>query len=243
MVYFISDVHLGFKPKKEDRKTEDLLISFLEKSATDADTLVIVGDLFDFWFDYRKVIPKNFYRTLTAIGKLVEKGIKIEYIIGNHDFGHFRFFKEEFGIEPHEKDIEREFQGKKFFLSHGDGKSNNDTGYRILKKILRCPLSQKLYRLLHPDAGIWLASGSSRKSRHYTDSKDYGNIDAMREYAFKKIDEGFDYVIMGHRHKMQYTSHEHGFYINLGSWMKDPFFGVFDGNTFELKSVKDLLSV
>jgi UDP-2,3-diacylglucosamine hydrolase len=239
MIYFISDVHLGFKSRKEDRKTEDLLIGFLEKISADAETLVIVGDLFDFWFDYRKVIPKNFYRTLTAIGKLVEKGVKIEYIIGNHDFGHFRFFNEEYGIKPREKDIEIEYNGKKFFLSHGDGKSNNDMGYRMLKKILRFPLNQKLYRLLHPDAGIWLASGSSRKSRHYTDSKDFGKTDGLQEFAFRKIDEGFDYVIMGHRHKLEYTAHNKGFYVNLGSWMKEPYFGIFDGHSFELKSVTE----
>ena len=242
MIYFISDIHLGFKPLAEDRKTEKLLIGLLRKIASTAETLVIVGDLFDFWFDYRKVIPKQYYRILTEIGKLVEKGIKIEYLIGNHDFGHYRFFKEEFGIEPYEDDIQREYYGKKFYLSHGDGKSHNDTGYKILKKILRSSINQKLYRLLHPDCGIWLASGSSRKSRHYTDSKDYGKSDGLKEFAFKKIDEGFDFVIMGHRHILEEADYKQGKYINLGAWMKEPYFGRFDGNKFELINVKNFLS-
>lgn len=236
MIYFISDIHLGFKSGSELKKTEDLLFNFFGRITT-GDILVIVGDLFDFWFDYRKVIPKQFYRTLTEIGKLIEKGVEIEYIIGNHDFGHFRFFKEEFGIEPHEDDIIRNYFGKKFYISHGDGKSNNDMGYKILKKILRNPLNQKLYRFLHPDCGIWLASGSSRKSRHFTDTKDYGTSDGMTEFAFKKIDEGFDYVIMGHRHKLLMLPNSGGFYVNLGEWIKNPHFGQFDGNEFKLVKI------
>lgn len=242
MIYFISDIHLGFKGKIENKTTEDLLISFLEKISVDAETLIIVGDLFDFWFDYRSVIPKNYYRTLTAIGNLVAKGVQIEYVIGNHDFGHYKFFREEFGIQPHENDIERTYFGKKFYITHGDGKSYNDTGYKILKRILRSPLNQKLYRLLHPDFGIWLASGSSRKSRHYTDAKDYGKSDGMFEYASGKIDSGFDYVVMGHRHKLIYQSYKNGFYVNLGEWIRNPHYGVFDGVTFELKSVKEILT-
>jgi UDP-2,3-diacylglucosamine hydrolase len=243
MIYFISDIHLGFQSRSEDRKNEEILLTFLEKIQSNTDTLVIVGDLFDYWFDYGKVIPKNYYRSLTAIDKLVRSGMKIEYIIGNHDFGHYRFFKEEFGITPSEGDIEREYNGKKFYLSHGDGKSNNDTGYRILKKILRSRLNQNLFRKIHPDIGIWLASGSSRKSRHYTDTKYYGEVDGMREFAYKKIEEGFDYVIMGHSHKLGITSHKNGFYVNLGEWIKNPHFAVFDGEKLELKSVRDYLQV
>ncbi|OGU58455.1 MAG: hypothetical protein A2X64_08590 [Ignavibacteria bacterium GWF2_33_9] len=242
MIYFISDIHLGLKIRNEDRKIEDLLIAFLEKITADVETLVIVGDLFDYWFDYKTVIPKSFYRILAAIDKLVRSGVKIEYIIGNHDFGHSRFFREEFGIEPHFHDIEREYYGKKFYISHGDGKSNKDTGYKFLKKILRNSLNQKLYRMIHPDWGIGLASRSSRKSRNYTDKKNYGEADGMTQFAERKIDEGYDYVVMGHRHKLIEEHYKDGIYFNLGEWINNPHFLRFDGNSFTFESVRSFLS-
>lgn len=234
MIYFISDIHLGFKPKEENKLTENRLLEFFDMISKDAETLVILGDLFDFWFDYRKVIPKNFFRTVTGIYNLIQKNIRVIYIIGNHDFGHYNFFQNDIGVELIQNDFEITFYGKKFFLSHGDGKSYNDTGYKIIKKILRNPFNQKLYRLIHPDIGIWLASGSSRKSRHYTDSKNYGEKDGMLDFAKKKIDEGFDYVIMGHKHKVQFVNYKNGYYINLGEWIKNPHYGKFDGNEFQL---------
>ncbi|MGB9703021.1 MAG: UDP-2,3-diacylglucosamine diphosphatase [Candidatus Kapaibacteriota bacterium] len=234
MIYFISDIHLGFKPKEENKLTENRLLEFFDMISKDAETLVILGDLFDFWFDYRKVIPKNFFRTTTGIYNLIQKNIRVIYIIGNHDFGHYNFFQNDIGVELIQNDLEITFYGKKFYLSHGDGKSYNDTGYKIIKKILRNPLNQKLYRLIHPDIGIWLASGSSRKSRHYTDSKNYGEKDGMLDFAKKKIDEGFDYVIMGHKHKVQFVNYKNGYYINLGEWIINPHYGKFDGNEFQL---------
>ena len=242
MIYFISDIHLGFKDRNEDRKTEDLLIEFLEKIAADAEVLLIVGDLFDYWFDYESVIPKNYYRILATIDKLVHNGLKIEYVIGNHDFGHYKFFREEIGIEPHMHDIEREYYGKKFYISHGDGKSNRDTGYKILKKIFRSSINQKLYRMLHPDWGIALAKRSSRKSRHYTDKRYYGEVDGMNEFAHKKIDEGFDYVIMGHRHKVVEEHYKDGIYFNIGEWINNPYFLKFDEKSFAFESVRNFLS-
>jgi len=233
MIYFISDIHLGFFDRHRDKLLEDKLIDFLDKIQENS-TLVIIGDLFDYWFDYRKVIPYNFYRTLYKLNELKNKNIVVVYLIGNHDFGHYKFFKEELGIEPIENDLEIEFLGKKFYLSHGDGKSYNDDGYKIIKRILRNKLAQKLYRLLHPDIGIWLASGSSRKSRHYTETKNYGPRDGLKDFAFAKIDEGFDYVVMGHRHKLEFVEYKQGFYINLGTWLTKPIYGYFDGKKFEI---------
>jgi len=236
MIYFISDIHLGFYERSKDKILEDKLINFLENIPIDS-TLIIIGDLFDYWFDYRKVIPSNFYRTLCKFSELKNKNIKVIYLIGNHDFGHYVFFKKELNIEPIENDLELELLGKKFYLSHGDGKSYNDNGYKILKLILRNKLAQKLYRLFHPDFGIWLASGSSRKSRHYTETKDFGPRDGLKDFAFSKIDEGFDYVIMGHRHKMEFVEYKHGFYVNLGTWLIKPIYGTFDGNKFEIREI------
>jgi UDP-2,3-diacylglucosamine hydrolase len=183
------------------------------------------------------VIPKDFYRTLAKLKELTESGIEIEYIMGNHDFGHRDFFSNELGIKVLETDIEREHGGKKFYISHGDGKADNDTGYLILRAILRNKITNKLYRFIHPDLGIGVASGSSQKSRSHTSSKEYGENEGMHNFAKKKLEEGFDYVIMGHRHKKLVLEHNGGTYINLGEWINDPSYGKFDGNKFELISL------
>lgn len=236
MIYFISDIHLGFYNRDKDRVLENQLISFLNIIQQD-DTLVIVGDLFDYWFDYQRVIPSTFYKTVQKLSELKLKGVRIVYLIGNHDFGHYKFFKEELSIEPLEDDLEIEFYGKKFYLSHGDSMTYNDGGYKILKVILRSKLAQRLYRLLHPDFGIWLASGSSRKSRQYTEIKDFGPKDGLKDFAFRKIVDGFDYVVMGHRHKLEFTPYKNGFYINLGTWLSKPVYGKFNGIKFEIVEI------
>ncbi|MBM2816230.1 MAG: lpxH [Ignavibacteria bacterium] len=237
MIYFISDVHLGFDKGESDKARENLLIEFLDKIESSCEKLFIVGDLFDYWFEYSSVIPRNYIRTLSKLLALSQSGIPIEYLIGNHDFGHVDFFEKELGIPVFGDDIEREIKGKKFYISHGDGKSNNDIGYRILKKILRNKYCQRLYRLLHPDWGIALASNSSRKSRHYTGKKDFGLSEGMSEFAKSKIDAGFDFVIMGHRHRAEVIDFSNGKYINLGDWLGPATYAVFDGNDVHLKKV------
>lgn len=241
MIYFISDLHLGLEPREKDIEKENLFLQFLDKASNDCEQLMIVGDLFDYWFEYKTVIPKYFYRTLAKFYEMTSKGIKIEYIMGNHDFGHVDFFEKELGIPIIKTDKEYNIYGNKFFISHGDGKSNKDIGYKILKKILRSPFSLWLYLKLHPNLGISLASNSSQSSRKYTSKKRYGITDGMREYAFEKIEEGYDYVVMGHRHIAEKTKHAGGFYINLGEWIKEPTFGIFDGKDFKLLKVNDFL--
>ncbi len=241
MYYFISDVHIGYYPRQKERDREKLLLDFLKKIAPNCDTLFIIGDLFDYWFEYKSVIPKDFIRVITALISLREKNINIEYLIGNHDFGHKDFFTDELGINIYFNDIETTLSGKRFYLSHGDGKVKNDYGYYILKKILRNPLSNKLYRLIHPDLGILLASSSSKRSRNYSDKKDYGSGDSLLEYAKSKISEGCDYVIMGHRHKIFFEKIGKGYYINLGDWFNNPHFGKFDGENFTLMPVNQFI--
>lgn len=239
MIYFISDLHLGVLQRKDDKLREDLFLALLDNIMPNCEKLYLIGDIFDYWFDYKTVIPKYFYRTLAKLKEYTDKGIEIEYLMGNHDFGHYRFFKEELGIMVIDKDIERVHNGKKFYISHGDGKADNDTGYLILRSILRNRVANFVYRIIHPDWGIGLASGSSKKSRSYTDGKSYGENDGMIKFAKRKIDEGFDYVVMGHRHKRIELDYNNGKYFNLGEWIKDPSYGVFDGEAFKLLSVTE----
>jgi len=231
---FISDQHLGLQTKEIEDNKEKLLVKFLSYAKDNCDELFIVGDLFDYWFEYKRVYQKGFFRTLTALQDVAESGIIIHYFIGNHDFLHRDFFSKELGVIMYESSLDVLLNGKKFFISHGDGLVKNDIGYKILKKILRNKFIQKLYSLLHPDIGIAIASRTSKTSREYTKKKDYGEIDGMFDAAKTKIDEGFDYVILGHSHERAVKNYNKGVYINLGSWIVEPCYGKFDSNGFEV---------
>ncbi len=236
-VYFVSDVHLGLYKRDDDKLLENMFLAFLESLKNDCSDLVIAGDLFDYWFEYKSVIPKYFYRTLAKFHELRDLGINIIYIMGNHDFGHKDFFEKELNIEIHKTDIERTFFGKRFYLSHGDGKAYGDGLYKVMRSILRNSFAQSVFTKMHPDFGISLASRSSQKSRMHTDAKTYGPREGMIDFAKNKIDEGFDYVVMGHRHIATILPHNNGFYVNLGEWLRKPQYGVFDGNEFKLISL------
>ena len=231
---FISDQHLGLQTKETEDKKERLLVKFLKFAEDNCDELFLIGDLFDYWFEYKRVYQKGFFRTLTALQDVAEKGIKIHYFIGNHDFLHRDFFSKEFGAIMYEGSLDILLNGKRFYIAHGDGLVKNDIGYKILKVVLRNKFIQKMYSLLHPDIGIAIASKTSKTSREYTKKKDYGEIDGMLDVAKIKIDEGFDYVIFGHSHEKVFTKYNNGVYINLGSWIDNPCYGKFDSNGFEV---------
>ncbi|MCX6161916.1 MAG: UDP-2,3-diacylglucosamine diphosphatase [Ignavibacteriae bacterium] len=242
--YFISDVHLGMAHYEHPREQEDAVLDFLGKAGKDAAEIFIVGDLFDSWIEYRQVVQKGHYRVLAKIYELVKSGVLITYLSGNHDFWRGSYFKDEFGIEIRHVPLEREIEGKRFYLHHGDGLAYNDTGYKILKKILRSSVSQFLYSLIHPDIGVWLAKRTSSKSRDYTTQKDYSPNDGLKDYAVKKISGGMDFVIMGHQHKpvMEYcrSGTFGGYYINLGNWIRDFSYGIFKNGKFSLRKFYDL---
>ena len=235
---FISDIHLGLFTPSEEREREKSVVSFLQYAKNEADELYILGDLFDYWFEYRRVIQKGYYKTFNALAELVDAGIKVHYIIGNHDFMHRDFFTTDIGAHIYHDPVNVELNGKKFFLGHGDGLVKNDVGYKILKKFLRNKFLQKLYSLVHPDFGVWLASSTSKTSRNYTANKHYGIIDGLFETAQTKIDEGFDYVMFGHSHEQALQNYKHGSYVNLGSWLYKPCYGKFCKNKFEIISWK-----
>jgi len=238
--FFISDIHLGIESDKlNNREQESVLIKFLEEIKTKAEELIIVGDLFDSWIEYKQVIPKGFYRFFTKFGELIESGVKVTYMAGNHDFWKGSFFKDEFGVEIFFSHIERIIGSRKFYIHHGDGLAYKDTGYKIMKKILRNKFSQFLYSWIHPDIGLWLAKKTSGRSRGYTDYKDYSERDGLRDFAEKKITEGFNYVVMGHMHKPEHIKFNKGEYINLGNWITSFTYGVFKGDKFELKKYYD----
>ncbi len=231
--YFFSDVHLGMSSREEEKLKEKVLIAFLESMRIDAAEVFIVGDLFDYWIEYKSVIPKGFYKVFAKLSELIEDGIKITYLAGNHDFWKGKYFKEEFGIDINFEPIERTLENKKFFIHHGDGLAFNDTGYKILKKVLRHPVSQFLYKWIHPDIGIGLARSTSRTSRVHTHNKDYSAKDGLREFAEKKLNEGYDFILMGHRHNPSIVKFGEGIYVNLGDWIDNFTFAKFKESKFE----------
>ncbi len=234
--FFISDAHLGLGTKEEERAKERRLVDFLISLRSRARYLFIVGDLFDAWFEYRTVVPKGYYRLFTALEDLRNDGAEIHYLAGNHDFWVRDFFTTDLGIVMHREPWSLVIDGKRILLHHGDGLALNDRGYAILKPILRNPLSVWLYTWLHPDLGIPLARGSSQKSRQFTTAKHYGEEDGMRKYAADKIREGYDIVVMGHRHEPQRVDIGSGVYINLGDWITHNTYAELSGGAVELKT-------
>ncbi len=232
--YFISDIHLGLSSKEEEVIKEEKLLNFLDSINISGTTLYILGDLFDYWFEYEQVIQKGNFRLFTKIKELTDNSVVIKYLIGNHDFLHKSFFHDYLGVEVFKTEIEVLISNKKFFLGHGDGLVKNDLGYKILKFVLRNKFIQTLYSLIHPDFGIWIAKNTSKKSRDFTNGKNYGEIDGLLEAAKLKIDNGFDFVIFGHSHKRELTKYNNGYYINLGSWLEQPCYGIYKDNKFDI---------
>lgn len=236
--YFISDIHFGLLTHEKEVARELIFVEFLNSIKDSAKELYILGDLFDYWFEYKKVIQKGYFRTFTALNDLVRNGTKVHYIIGNHDFMHRDFFEKEIGVSLYQAEIEKEIDGKKFYLAHGDGLVKNDFGYLILKKIFRNKFAQNLYSLIHPNLGIKLAQGTSKTSRDYTGNKDYGEGDGLFEFAKQKFGIGFDFVILGHTHQERIEEIDKKVYANLGTWLKKPNFGIYKDGKFELKDWK-----
>ena len=236
-VYFISDTHFGFNEYELEKPLIQKFEDLCSLICKDKSSLYILGDLFDYWFEYKSVVQKYAYRILTCLEKMSENGVKITYIIGNHDFAHKDLFERQLKINLSENPVTQFINGKKFLLAHGDGLIGNDTGYKILKSIVRNKRLQSLYSKLHPNIGIGLARYFSKKSRHHTSEKYQGENDYLYQFAEKKIEEGYDYVVMGHSHKFRFELINNGYYINLGSWLIKPAFGVFDGQVFEIKDI------
>lgn len=232
--YFISDIHLGLQEASIEKKKERRLVKLLYLLGETADEIFIVGDLYDYWFEYRRVYQKGFFRTLTALQDLVEKGVTVHYLIGNHDFMHRDFFEKEIGVKLYEDGNFFKLNSTNFYIAHGDGLVQNDFGYKILKKIFRNKMIQQLYSFIHPDIGIKIASGTSKSSREYTTVKDYGESDGLLKAAQKKIDEGAEYVLFGHLHQRQNIKYKNGHYVNLGSWLEKPCYGAFIDNQFKI---------
>ncbi len=230
-VFFLSDVHLGVGDDAAEAHKLSLLLTLLAHIRESGGSLYIVGDLFDFWYEYRAVVPRGYHRLYTALEDLPAAGVPVTYLAGNHDFAIGAFFSEDLGITVLRDDISFQAGDTRFYVYHGDGLAPKDGGYRALKRVLRSPLAQWGFRLLHPDLGFGIARRFSHTSRGYTSGKDYGEKDGMRMEAIRRIEEGNNVVVMGHRHLPQREEINGGVYINLGDWIHHFTYAVFrDGD-------------
>ena len=243
-IYFSSDYHLGVPNSSESLKREKKIVRWLEMAQKDAQEIFLMGDIFDFWFEYKHAIPKGFVRLQGKIAEITDSGIPVHFFIGNHDMWMFDYFEKELGVIMHRKHGPREIGEKKFFLGHGDGLGPGDNGYKFIKKVFANKFSQWCFARIHPNLGIGMANYWSRRSRS-KNKEPQKFLGADKEwlitYCNKKLEDNhYDYFIFGHRHwPIEHQLQNGSFYINLGDWLHHCTYAVFDGEKVELKKFED----
>lgn len=243
-IYFASDFHLGVPNHEKTLVREKLIVKWLDEIKHNAQEIYLMGDVFDFWFEYKQTAPKGFIRLLGKIAELTDSGIPVHFFTGNHDMWMFDYLPKEIGITIYREPITRTYNEKKFYLGHGDGLGPGDNGYKFIKKIFSNSFCQWLFARLHPNFGMSMAHYWSRKSRLSNGPNDEKFMGEEKEWLviyakdiLKK--EHFDYFIFGHRHlPLDIKLQENSRYINLGEWVNYNSYAVFDGNNLELKYYK-----
>jgi UDP-2,3-diacylglucosamine hydrolase len=240
--YFASDFHLGVDARLTSVEREKQICRWLDSISHDAEAIYLVGDIFDYWFEYKETIPKGFNRLLGKIAELRDKGIEMHFFTGNHDMWMFQYFTKEFDIPIHRKPIVKEIYGKTFFIGHGDGLGPGDYGYKVIKKIFANPICQWLFGWLHPNIGLGLMRYFSTKSRKMQKPIEENFLGVDREwliqYANRKLDTVFaDYFIFGHRHLPidWLLKNNTSRYLNLGEWFYATTYAVFDGKEISIQ--------
>lgn len=240
-VYFASDQHLGAPDDVQSLAREKKFVQFLDSIKTDAEVLFLLGDLFDFWFEYKHVVPKGFVRVLGKLAELSDRGIEIYFFTGNHDLWMKNYLNKELNAKVFFDQASFQINEKKFLIAHGDGLGPGDKGYKRMKKIFRNPIAQFFFYLLHPDFAVWLGKTTSRKNKLISGDEDVkflGNDkEWLAQYAKRKLEsEHFDYFVFGHRHlPMEIQVADKSTYINLGDWVSHFTYAVYDGNSLKLE--------
>ncbi len=240
-IYFASDQHFGAPTAKESKIREAHFVTWLEEIKKDAKILFLLGDLFDFWFEYKTVVPKGFIRVLGKLAELKDMGIEIHFFVGNHDLWMRDFFKTELDIPVYHHPKILTFNNKVFYIGHGDGLGPEDKGYKRMKKVFTNPFSKWLFRWLHPDIGVRLGQYLSTKNKLISGEEDVIFLGEDQEWLVQYSKEmlnkqHFDYFIFGHRHlPMEIKLNQKSTYINLGDWVKHFTYAVFDGKNLSLK--------
>ncbi len=240
-IYFLSDFHLGAPDAVTSLQREKKIVRFLDSIKSDAAEIFIVGDMFDFWFEYSNVVPKGYVRLFGKLAELTDSGIRIHFFVGNHDMWMSNYFQKELNIPVYFTPKTFEFNGKKFYIGHGDGLGPGDGGYKFLKKIFRNKICQSLFGIVPPAIGMGVANYFSQKSRSAAGTAPERFLGEDKEWLIiysKEVlqKEHVDYFIFGHRHlPINHALNSTSRYINLGEWMNYNSYAVFDGVEIELK--------
>ena len=241
-IYFSSDNHLGAPTFKESLPREKKFIAWLDFVKKDAAAIFLMGDLFDFWFEYKTVVPKGFTRTLGKLAELTDAGISIYYFVGNHDLWMNGYFEEELNIPVYHKPQQLSINNKQFFIGHGDGLGPGDLGFKRMKKVFTNPLAKWFFRWLHPDLGVRLAQHLSVNNKIISGDADATFLGEDKEwliqYCKRKLESAhYHYFIFGHRHlPLEIDLNDNSKYINLGDWVKYFTYAVFDGDKLKLET-------
>lgn len=241
-IYFASDQHLGVPTYEKSLEREKHFIKWLDEIKSDAHEIFIVGDLFDFWFEYKHAVPRGFVRILGKLAEISDSGIPIHIFTGNHDMWIFDYLPQEIGAKLYREPIERNWDGKEFYIGHGDGLGPGDYGYKFIKKVFANRFLQWCFARLHPNFGIGLANYFSRASRAKTGESDAEFLGEDKEwlaiYSKEMLEKKhFDYFVFGHRHlPLELDLNDNSKYINLGDWIQYFTYGVFDGKEMKLET-------
>ena len=238
-IYFASDFHLGVPTYEKSRKREEKIVAWLSQIQEDADTIYLVGDIFDMWFEYKHAIPKYFTRFFGKIAELTDSGIRVVFFTGNHDMWMFDYLTQELGVEILTEELEFKLNGKSFLVAHGDGLGPGDTGYKIIKSIFRNRFCQWMFARLHPNFGLGIANYFSKTSRNHSvnDDKFLGEEKEWLITYSKEVlkNKPINYFVYGHRHHpVVFPLAEQSTYYNLGEWISQYNYLVFDGENCEL---------
>lgn len=239
-IYFASDFHLGVPSLESSHQREKKICRWLDEIKHDAAEIFLVGDIFDFWYEYRYTVPKGTVRLLGKVAELSDAGIKIHFFTGNHDIWMKDYFVEELGVSVFHQPVERLFNGKKFYIGHGDGLGPGDNWYKLLKFFFTNRICQWLFSRLHPNLAFYVARASSRRSKENTGDKDEKFLGQENEWLFLFCREQLkqsekDFFIFGHRHlPLDLDVDGKARYINLGDWFNYCTYAVYDGNQLQL---------
>lgn len=240
-VYFASDQHLGAPTQEASFPREKKFVAWLDEVKKDAAAIFLVGDLFDFWFEYETVIPKGFVRVLGKLAEITDAGIPIYFFVGNHDLWMNGYFEKELNIPVYYKPQVFLIDNKKVFVGHGDGLGPDDLGYKRMKKVFTFPLFKWMYKWLHPDLGVKLGQFMSVKNKLISGDEDAKYLGDEKEwlvqYCQQKLTENhYDYFVFGHRHlPLEISLNKNSTYINLGDWIQYFTYAEFTKDSFTLK--------